>query len=85
MELTEKWRIVNDENNVTLQFFETRLRNKGEENEVEFEFVDSYYYPNVKSALIAFLQKYIKGSKDVSEVLSRINDVENLIINRIKN
>lgn len=81
MNLTENWRITYDENNVTLEFFENRLRNEGKENEAEFEFVDSFYYPTIKTALEAFLQKYIKGSESVNEVLKRISEVEAIIKN----
>ena len=82
MKLCEKWRLAYDENNVTLEFFETRERKKkGTEEKESFEFVEPYHYPTIKIALIAFQQKYIKGSGSVDECLHRINEVEPIIKN----
>lgn len=82
MKLCEKWRLAYDENNVTLEFFETRERKKkGTEEKESFEFVEQFHYPNIKTALIAFQQKYIKGSESVTECLKRIDEVETIIKN----
>jgi hypothetical protein len=82
MILCEKWRLAYDENNVILEFFETRERKKkGTDEKEPFEFVEQFYYPNVKTALTAFTQKYMKGSEDVEDILDRIDGLENLIKN----
>lgn len=76
MNLSENYRLVFDENNVTLQFFEQRERNKQDGTKDTFEYTDNLYYPNVKSALKAFLQKSLNGSESVEQCLKRINEVE---------
>ncbi len=82
MILSEKWRLDYDDNNVNLEFFETRERKKkGTDEKEPFEFVEQYHYPTIKTALIAFQQKYIKGSESVTECLKRIDEVENIIKN----
>lgn len=76
MNLSENYRLVFDENNVTLQFFEQRERNKQDGTKEPFEYTDNLYYPNVKTALKAFLQKSLNGSESVEQCLKRINEVE---------
>lgn len=83
MKLSENYRIINDESNVILQFFEMREKQKKDGTVQTYEFTDSFYYPTLKGALNAFLNKNIKGSKSVNEVLNRISEVES-IINKIK-
>lgn len=77
MELNDKYRIIFDENNVILQFFENRVDKNGKEK----EFVDNFYYPNIKTALNGFLVKETWGTKTVTEFLDKINEVENIISN----
>lgn len=80
--LNKNYRIVFDDNNIFLQFFELREKNKKEtEEKVEFEYTENCYYPNVKSALKGFLNKYLDGSSSVDEVLKRTDEVENIINN----
>lgn len=76
MNLSENYRLVFDENNVTLQFFEQRERNKQDGTKDTFEYTDNLYYPNVKAALKSFLQKCLNGSESVEQCLKRINEVE---------
>ena len=79
MELDDKYRVVYDENNVVLQFYEKRVKTKKSGDKETYEFTDNFYYPNIKSALKAYLNKSIKGSESVKVVLERINLVENRI------
>lgn len=79
MELDDKYRVVYDENNVVLQFYEKRVKTKKSGDKEVYEFTDNFYYPNIKSALKAYLNKSIKGSESVKVVLERINLVENRI------
>ena len=82
MILCENWRLAYDENNVTLEFFETRERKKkGTEEKESFEFVEQFHYPNIKTALIAFVQKNLKGSESINKVLEKIDKLETLIKN----
>ena len=82
MLLSKNWRLSYDDNNVNLEFFETKERKKkGTDEKEPFEFVEQYHYPTIKTALIAFQQKYIKGSESVTECLKRIDEVENIIKN----
>jgi len=80
MELNENYRIITDENNVILQFFETREKeNKKDGSKEPYEFTDNFYYPTIKTALRGFLNKSIKPSTAVEDCLYRIEEVENII------
>ena len=80
MKLAEKWRIVYDTpQTATLQFFEERIRVKKDKSEESYEFVDSFYYPNVKEALKGFVRKYYNGSKSIKELVGRMDYIEGLI------
>lgn len=76
MNLSENYRVVYDPNNVILQFFETRFRKDGK---TPYEYQEDTYYPNVKTALMSFLQKSIKGSKSIEDCLNRIKEAEEKI------
>lgn len=77
--LSEKYRIIEDANNTVLQFFEIRTRKKKDGTDEQYEFVDDFFYPDLKSALISFIQKEIKYSANIDEVLSRISAIEKTI------
>ena len=82
MILTDNWRIYKDSSaGYVLEFFEDRtVEKEGSKNEGKtYEYSDKYYYPNLKTALKAFLNKYIGDAKDIEDVLKRIEDVEQLI------
>lgn len=79
MEISETYRLLFDENNVTLQFHEIREKKKKDGSIEKYEFQDNTYHNNVKTALKSFLNKEIKGSKDIVEMVGRIERVEELI------
>jgi hypothetical protein len=88
MELNNKYRIVYDSENTILQFFEQReinFKDKTTKKNIptgEFkEYTENYYYPNLKTALIGFLNKCSWNTKNAEEVLKEINKVETLINN----
>lgn len=82
MELDEKYRIVTDENNVILQFFEQRTRKvKKTETEEEYEYTENYYYPTIKTALKGFLNKSVKECKTVEQILAEFKRLEGIIDN----
>lgn len=81
MNLNENYRIVTDENNVTLQFFETREKDKKDGSKETFEFTDNFYYPTIKTALKGFLNKSIKHCETAEEILKKIEEVEDIINN----
>jgi len=81
MELDNNYRIVYDENNVILQFFEQRAKKQKDGSLVDFEFTENFYYPNMKTALNAFLSKSLHGSISVEAVLQEIRRVESIISN----
>lgn len=90
MELNNKYRIVYDSENTILQFFEQRkvnLKDKITKKIIstgEFkEYTENYYYPNLKTALIGFLNKCTWDIETAKEVLNEINKVETLI-NKLK-
>lgn len=89
MKLNDKYRIVYDSENTILQFFEQReinLKDKITKKNIptgEFkEYTENYYYPNLKTALIGFLNKCTWNVELAEEVLKEINKVET-IINKI--
>ena len=82
MQLNKNYRIIFDENNTVLQFFEMREKTKKETDETTmFEYTENYYYPNIKTALKGFLNKSLDGSSSVEEVLKRIYEVEGVVNN----
>lgn len=85
MQLSDKYRIDFDENNVMLRFFETREKTKKDGAKEPYEYVETTFHGTVKNALNAFLQKSIRGSESVVEVLKRIEEVEEKIDLLIEN
>jgi len=86
--LEEKWRLVMDDTNVVLQFFENRERKKTEAlgGGIEiYEFTDSFYYPTVDTALIGYLKRSVKASESIKDVIKRIKEVEQQIKKLFKN
>ena len=98
MDLDNNYRIVYDENNVILQFFEQREKmiiKRVVDKETDkpkrlsipsgefYEHTENFYYPNMKTALTAFLMKSLRGSETIENVLNQIARVE-LIILRLK-
>ena len=80
MKLAEKWRIVYDTpSTATLEFFENRTKRKKDGSEESYEYVESFYYPNVKEALKGFIKKYCNGSKSIKELVDRMDYIEGLI------
>tara|TARA_R110000782_G_scaffold244612_1_gene331369 strand:+ start:218 stop:478 length:261 start_codon:yes stop_codon:yes gene_type:complete len=85
MKLAHNYRIVNEENNTILQFHEDRVKIKKDGTKEPHEFIDNYFYPNLKSALKAYLNKAVGDCKEVKEVLKKIEQLENKIDNLLKN
>lgn len=79
MQLSENYRLAFDENNVTLQFFEQREKNKKDGTTEMYEYQSNTFHGSVKQALKAFLAKNLIGSESVADCLSRIEFVENKI------
>jgi hypothetical protein len=76
MILSNEYRIVNEENNTILQFYETRIRTKKNGTKEDFVFTENYYYPNLKTALKAFVNKSISDCPSVNHVLREIKKLE---------
>ena len=85
MELNANYRIVYDDNNCILQYYEMREKKDKNKNPLGFvfEYTNDAYYPNLKSALNGFLTKCTWGLETAKEVLDELNKIE-LIINKIK-
>lgn len=79
MQLSHNYRLVFDENNVTLQYFEMREKNKKDGTKEMYEYQSNTYHGSVKQALKAFLALEIKGSESVSDCFARIEEVEKKI------
>ena len=83
MKLSNNYRIIAEENNTILQFYKDKIKVKKDGTKISYEFTENYYYPNLKTALKSFVNKYIGESKEVSEVLLRLNKLE-LQINKLE-
>ena len=81
MNLSEKYRIVKDDSVIILQFFEKRTRVKKSGLKEEYEFTDNYYYPNLGTALKAYVGKEIAECSEVSDILVRLDELESKLIN----
>lgn len=77
--LDSNWRIKTDDNNVTLEFFEQRERTKQDGTVEDYEYVDCYYYPTMKKAMIAYLQKALKPAKSIDVMVSLMTAAEKRI------
>lgn len=82
MKIDEKWSVVFDENNAILRFEEIRQRkNKETQEETDYSFREDYYYPNLHTALIAYLHKSLEPAEDVKDCVRLIDQA----IDKIKN
>lgn len=79
MKIDENYRIVFEENNTILQYYQKRTRKKKDKTEELYEFTDNFYYPNLKTCLKAYLNKSISVPGNISEVLDKINQLEQKI------
>lgn len=84
MKLSDNYRIKTDKDNTILEFFEQRQRKvvAGEEPKF-YEHTEEFFYPNLKTALKAFLQKTVHGLETAQLILKRIGEVE-AVINSIE-
>ena len=79
MKLDDNYRLVYDENNVVLRYEENRVRIKKDETKEPYLFNEDRYYPTVKSALKAYLNISLKGSRSIEDIISRIEKAEKMI------
>ena len=79
MKLDDNYLLVYDESNVVLRYEENRIRIKKDMTKEPYLFNEDRYYPNVKTALKAYLNISLKGSKSIEDVISRIEKAEKMI------
>ena len=79
MKIDDNYRIVNDENNVVLQYHEDRIKTKLDGSKETYEFTDNYYYPSLKYALRGYINKSLKYNETLVNVLEEIKRVEDKI------
>ena len=79
MQISDNYRLVFDEHNVTLQFFEIREKEKKDGTKEPYEYQSNTYHKNIKQALKAFLSLSLIGSESVADCLLRIERVEEKI------
>ena len=79
MKLDENYLLVYDESNVVLRYEENRIRIKKDGTKEPYLFNEDRYYPNVKTALKAYLNISLKGSTSVEDIINRIEKTEELI------
>jgi len=80
--LDSKFKILTDRNNYTLHYSEqkTILDKKTGESKI-ITSVDEWHYPSIQGALRTFLRESLRPSTSIENVLTRINEVENIIKN----
>lgn len=76
MKLSNNYRIISEENNTILQFYEDKVKVKKDGAKIPYEFTENYYYPNLKTALISYVNKTIGECREVSDVLLKLNKLE---------
>ena len=76
MKLDENYLLVYDESNVVLRYEENRIRIKKDETKEPYLFNEDRYYPNVKTALKAYLNISLKRSTSIEDVIDRIEKAE---------
>lgn len=76
MELGHQYRIVFDENNVILQFYESRERKKKDGKTEDYVYEENTYHLTLKGALTAYMNKVVKRSETAEEVLKKLCEVE---------
>tara|TARA_B110000879_G_scaffold198905_1_gene271157 strand:+ start:64 stop:318 length:255 start_codon:yes stop_codon:yes gene_type:complete len=79
MKLDDNYLLVYDESNVVLRYEENRIRIKKDGTKEPYLFNEDRYYPNVKTALKAYLNISLKGSKSIEDVIRRIEKAEKII------
>ena len=79
MKLDENYLLVYDESNVVLRYEENRVRIKKDETKEPYLFNEDRYYPNVKTALKAYLNISLKGSRSIEDIVNRIEKAEKMI------
>lgn len=79
--MSDKYRVIFEENTLILQFYEQRTKVKKDGSQVDFEFTENYYYPNLKTALKAFVNKSLNYCKTIDEVLVNIERLEKSLTN----
>lgn len=83
MKLNGNYRIVYDNENTILQFFESREIKVQKVGTGEYkEFTENFYYPNLKTALTGFLNKCTWGLDTAEKVLTELKKLEILINNQ---
>jgi len=76
LKITENWFIdCEDANNCILTFKEERIREKKTGEQEQYDYLDEYYYPNVQSALVKYLQLCQEEAKTVMECIELTNRV----------
>lgn len=86
MELNKNYRIIYDSENTILQHFTKReCFKKGDKQRIKGtgeikNIIDSYYYPNLKTALIGFLNKCTWELETAKDILAELKRVELLIL-----
>mgnify|MGYP003662601378 CR=1 FL=1 len=81
MKIDNDYHLAYDENNVMLIYEQNRIRKKKSGAEEPYTYQEVRYYPNVKSALKAYVNQKLKGSESIKDILSKIDKIELTIEN----
>lgn len=73
MKLDENYRIETDTNNFTL-VYESKTFDEKKKKEVTSK--DEWHYPDLKTALIKYVNQCLKPCESIKEVLIRISELE---------
>ena len=74
MKIDEKWSIKVDSEGCTLIFAKEKISKKGNNIGQNYLHEDKYYYPNIYSCLIAYLNKELEPSKDVKDCVRLVEE-----------
>lgn len=74
MKIDEKWSIKVDSEGCTLVSAENKIKKEGKDVGKEYLQESRYYYPNIHSCLIAYLNKELEPSKDVKDCVRLISE-----------
>ena len=74
MIIDEKWSIKVDSEGCSLICAENKISKKGNNIGQVYLHEDKYYYPNIHSCLIAYLNKELEPSKDIKDCVKLIEE-----------
>ena len=76
MILDKNYRVIYDEYNVILQYHRIRTKNKKDGTKEKYEYTKESFFPSIEMCLNSYIDKNIKHSKSIDEVLKRLDELK---------